>query len=155
MRNKIVDIAQSQVGTVEGPNNDTKYGKWYGMNNVAWCAIFVSWVYNEAGSPLGKVDSPKGFHYCPSAFNFWRKNGKVLDKKKGQLPQPGDIVLFDWQGDKKSDHTGIFVEWAADGKFVCIEGNTSPDHRGSQSNGGGVYKRIREEKHVLAFVSVL
>jgi hypothetical protein len=58
-------------------------------------------------------------------------------------PKEGDIVLFDWNHDGKHDHTGIFVRWVTKTTFECIEGNTSPNNNGSQSNGGGVYKRTR------------
>ena len=39
----IVAIALAEEGYEEGANNWTKYGDWYGMNNVAWCAIFISY----------------------------------------------------------------------------------------------------------------
>lgn len=40
LRMNMVNTAISQVGTLEGANNNNKYGVWFGMNNVAWCAIF-------------------------------------------------------------------------------------------------------------------
>lgn len=35
---RIVSIAQSQIGTTEQPSgtNKTKYGKWFGLDGVAW-----------------------------------------------------------------------------------------------------------------------
>lgn len=45
-RAKIVNIALAQVGNVGGET----YWRWYGFNERhEWCAIFVSWVFNEAG----------------------------------------------------------------------------------------------------------
>lgn len=42
----IVQIALSQLGNVVGE----PYWSWYGFNSrVGWCAIFVSWVANQAG----------------------------------------------------------------------------------------------------------
>ncbi len=38
----VVDIAKQEIGVQEGANNDTKFGKWYGLNNQPWCAMFVS-----------------------------------------------------------------------------------------------------------------
>ena len=57
---KIVDLAFKEVGVVEYPKNSnkTKYGEWFGYNGVAWCAIFVSWVYSQAGFPLKKILPP-------------------------------------------------------------------------------------------------
>ena len=47
----------TELGTLESPpnSNRTKYGAWYGFDGFPWCAMFVSWVYDKAGSPLGKI----------------------------------------------------------------------------------------------------
>jgi peptidoglycan hydrolase-like protein with peptidoglycan-binding domain len=147
-RQTIIDTAASQNGTKENPpnTNKTSYGEWYGMNGVHWCAIFVSWVYDQAGHPLGQIDSPKGYHYCPSAYNFWKRNNRITKN-----PQPGDIVLYDWEGDARSNHTGIFVEWIKQGEtFKAWEGNTSLTN---DSDGGQVMMRTRSVKLVQAFVN--
>jgi hypothetical protein len=147
-RQTIIDTAASQNGTKESPpnTNKTKYGEWYGMNGVHWCAIFVSWVYDQAGHPLGQIDSPKGYHYCPSAYNFWKRNNRITKD-----PQPGDIVLYDWEGDGLSNHTGIFVAWVKPGEtFKAWEGNTSLTN---DSDGGQVMMRTRSVKLVQAFVN--
>jgi peptidoglycan hydrolase-like protein with peptidoglycan-binding domain len=147
-RKKVVDTALGEVGNTETPpnSNKTKYGAWYGINGVAWCAEFVSWVFNEAGAPLGKVDDDKGYRYCPSAYNFWKAHNQITTH-----PEPGDIVLFDWTGDGKADHTGIFYKDNGNGKtFTAVEGNTAI---GNDSNGGTVM--IRKDRHyscVKAFV---
>ena len=44
----VIDAAQNEVGYQETGNNDTKYGKWYGLNNQPWCAMFVSWCFAQA-----------------------------------------------------------------------------------------------------------
>ncbi|GHM98969.1 endolysin [Cytophagales bacterium WSM2-2] len=147
-RQSIIDKAASQNGMKENPANSNKtiYGQWYGLDGVAWCAIFVSWVYDQAGHPLGKIDSPKGYHYCPSAYNFWKAHNMLTSS-----PQPGDIVLFDWDGDGSSDHTGIFLQWIDQGKtFKSWEGNTAI---GNESDGGQVMLRQRNASVVKAFVN--
>jgi peptidoglycan hydrolase-like protein with peptidoglycan-binding domain len=62
----------------------------------------------------------------------------------------GDVVFFDWQGDRVADHVGL-VEQVGDGVVTTIEGNTSRDERGSQSNGGGVFRRVRPLRTVRGF----
>ena len=54
---KIVTIASKEIGYSETPTNSnkTKYGKWFGLDGVAWCGMFVSWVYDKAGVPLGNI----------------------------------------------------------------------------------------------------
>lgn len=147
-RQEVIAKAGSQNNIKENPagSNRNPYGEWYGMNGVPWCAIFVSWVFDKAGIPLGQIDSPKGYHYCPSAYNFWKRTKRITNQ-----PAPGDIVLFDWNGDGTSDHTGIFVEWVEEGKvFTSWEGNTSVS---SDSDGGQVMLRRRAVSTVKAFVN--
>lgn len=142
---KIIDIALKEVGYIEKSNNVTKYGQWFGLNGTAWCGIFVSWVYDQAKLPLGKIGYLKGFAGCATAVAHYRKTGEVTDN-----PKPGDIVFFDWDLNGKFDHTGIFVAWKDEvsGTFHTIEGNTSTKN---QSNGGQVMARIRS-KSVAVFV---
>lgn len=149
-RKKIIAVAEKEIGNTEFPanSNKQKYGEWYGMNGVPWCAIFVSWVYHVAGFPLPKINHFKGFSYCPTLVTYAKK--KLLTTV---LPAPGDIVLFDWDGDKKSDHVGIFKKWLNKERteFECIEGNTSPNN---QSNGGAVMLRVRKISQVSCFVNM-
>lgn len=148
-RDKIIGVGRAEIGERENPpnSNRTKYGVWYGMNGVPWCAIFVSYVFDRTGYPLGKIDSDKGFHYCPSAFNFWRRNQNLTSD-----PQTSDIALFDWRGNGICDHVGIFVRWIdqSAGIFESLEGNTSLNN---QSNGGTVMLRRRNKGQVRAFVT--
>ncbi|MFL5807913.1 MAG: peptidoglycan-binding protein [Flavisolibacter sp.] len=148
-RQSIIDTAAAENGIVESPpnSNKTKYGKWYGLDGVKWCAIFVSWVYDHAGHHLEKIDTANGYQSCQSGFNFWKRNGCFVKD-----PQPGDIVLFDWGGDGICDHTGIFVEWVDADKtsFHTWEGNTE---KGNNSDGGKVMLRQRNRSSVRAFVT--
>jgi len=136
---KIIAIAKKEIGVTEVPfnTNKTKYGQWFGLNGVAWCGIFVSWCYDKAGFPLGNIGFSKGFAGCQTAYDYFKKNGQITKE-----PQIGDIVLFDWNNDKRYDHVGLFVGWVANGKsFSTIEGNTSMTN---QSNGGCVMDRVRD-----------
>ena len=148
-RKTIIETAASQNGTKESPanSNKTKYGEWYGLNGVKWCAIFVSWVYDHAGNPLGFIETAKGYQSCQGGYNFW-KVGKQLTNE----PQAGDIVLFDWDGNGVCDHTGIFDSWTDATKitFFSWEGNTAV---GNNSDGGMVMRRQRNRSMVRAFVS--
>tara|TARA_R110000868_G_scaffold912_1_gene6963 strand:+ start:681 stop:1124 length:444 start_codon:yes stop_codon:yes gene_type:complete len=141
---KIVEIASLEVGQGELPlnSNKSKYGKWFGFDGVAWCGMFVSWCYAQAGKPLEKIGFTKGFAGCQTAVAYFKKNDKLTVQ-----PSEGDIVFFDWNNDGRYDHTGIFVKWIEEGKmFESIEGNTSLTN---QSNGGQVMRRTRTNKHVI------
>lgn len=141
---KVVEIASKEVGQGELPlnSNKTKYGKWFGFDGVAWCGMFVSWCYFMAGKPLGKIGFSKGFAGCQTAVAHYRKENKMTKN-----PIAGDIVFFDFNGDGRHDHTGIFVKWIEQNvRFETIEGNTSLTN---QSNGGQVMRRTRANKNVL------
>jgi murein endopeptidase len=67
--------------------------------------------------------------------------------------QPGDIAMFDWQGDGTSDHVGIVeTKPNSKGAFKCIEGNTSTS---SDSDGGQVMRRDRNKNQVQVFIRVV
>jgi len=115
----IVQIALSQVGNVGGE----PYWRWYGLNYRAeWCAIFVSWVANEAGYIEAGI-IPK-FAYVPTGEYWFKERG--LWKNPGYIPKPGDIIFFDWEVDGKVNHVGI-VEKVENGKIYTIEGNSTGD----------------------------
>lgn len=134
---KIIDVATAEIGITEVPENSnkTKYGEWFGLNGVAWCGMFVSWVYAHSGYSLGNIGYTKGFAGCQTAYVHYKNSGEIV-----HTPKEGDIVLFDWNGDSRYDHTGIFVKDLGNGQFESIEGNTA---MGNDSNGGKVMRRIR------------
>jgi cell wall-associated NlpC family hydrolase len=138
---KVVEVARKEVGYVEGYGNKTKYGKWFGFDGVPWCAMFVSWCYHYAGRPLGNIGWKNGFAGCQIGYEFFKKHGWITDK-----PEPGDIILYDFNGDKRYDHTGIFVKWIDDCRFEAIEGNTSTSN---QNNGGQVMVKDRKNVNVI------
>lgn len=138
----VVEIAQREIGYTESPpnSNRTKYGKWFGLDGVAWCGIFVSWCFSKAGRPLGNIGFAKGFAGCQTAVAHFKQKGMITKK-----PVEGDIVFFDWNGDGRYDHTGIFIRDNGNG-FDSIEGNTSLTN---QSNGGSVMIRQRGYKGAI------
>ncbi len=140
---QIVTIASKEIGYKESPpnSNKTKYGQWFGLDGVAWCGIFVSWCYAMAGFRLGNIGFKKGFAGCQTAVAYFKKQGTIVTD-----PIIGDIVFFDWNGDGRFDHTGIFVKKIDDHSFESIEGNTSLTN---QSNGGEVMRRTRKFSNVV------
>jgi hypothetical protein len=144
----ISDIAKSQIGYQETGNNDTMYGKWYGLNNNPWCAMFVSWCYDQASLiKTVAAQNKKGFASCDAGLKWFAKQNKLVPV--GQA-QEGDIAFFQFDTDAQPDHVGIVVK--NDGKkyIWCVEGNTAGDNKGSQSNGDGVYLKKRAYSLVMA-----
>lgn len=137
----ILEAATGEIGEVEKPVNDTKYGRWFGLNNKSWCGIFVSWCYDRAGENIGIVDFYKGFASCQFAYEFFKKKNKIT-----KTPTPGDIVLFDFDGNGRFEHCGIYTNSINNDYFETIEGNTSTkDNR----NGGCVMARKRKYSQAI------
>lgn len=134
MTNQVEDIlkvARSQIGYIEGKNNNSIYGQDYGMNYNDWCCMFVWWSANKAG--IGADIVPK-YAYVPYMQSFYEKR-KRWHKKGSYRPVPGDLVIFG-----ENDHIGI-VEQVVGNTLYSIEGNTS--NNGDVSNGEGVFRRTR------------
>jgi hypothetical protein len=139
VRQAALKKAISQLGYTESPagSNQNKYGDWYGMNNVPWCAIFCTWAYEQAGPSPSFVKGSR-YSYCPYIVNDARNNRYGL--KTTDDPIPGDLVVYDWECDTVHDHVGLFEKWTGGGAFNAIEGNTSTTNN---SNGGQVMRRSR------------
>lgn len=142
----MVAEANGQVGFKEGPNNNTKFGAWYGLNYEPWCAMYLSWCAHQ----IGADDVVGKFAYCPSWVNWFKARGQWHGPN--EAVRPGDIVFFTWDGGPVADHVGIARESAAAGESIpTTEGNTSSGASGSQGNGDGVYQRVRPRSVVLGF----
>jgi hypothetical protein len=136
--NKFLEVAKAELGYIEGPkDNQTKYQK----PNQAWCGAFVNWVAKQA-----EVKIPNCTYTPAGATGFMDKKAWTLAEQAE--PQPGDIVFFDFPGDAldRISHVGIVVKNNGDGTVTTIEGNTAPDKKGDQRNGGEVCKKVRAFK---------
>ena len=143
----VIDNATNELNYQETGNNDNKYGKWYGLNNQPWCAMFVSWCFAQADlSQLVAAQTKKGFASCDAGLKWFAKRNKLIPV--GQA-QPGDVVFFQFDNDAEPDHVGIVIKnWKRKNILVTIEGNTS-SNKGSQSNGDGVYLKKRAYSLVM------
>jgi CHAP domain/Putative peptidoglycan binding domain len=148
--NRVLQIAQRELGVKEVGDNISKYGEWYGhdLNGQAWCAMFVSYCLYNADIQM-QIETEKGFHDTPNGSK-WFKNQKQWFKD----PVPGDIVFFDWQNATDTipgaaNHVALFVSQTQDGRIITIDGNSPPD---DESNSGEVRYKIREFNHqVMGF----
>lgn len=116
-------------GVAEYPpgSNQNWLTEWYGMGAVAWCAITVSRALIEGGfgnpdrinMPGVDTTTAKGWAYCP----YVEADFRAADRWYSD-PEPGDLVLFDWDDDGWSDHIGMVATVEADGSVFAWEGNT-------------------------------
>lgn len=134
---RVLDLADSQVGTVEGRGGGTPYHRNYGIAaDQPWCAVFVWDMFREAGAAT--LIGPKTA-YTPTLANWFRQRGQWSD-----TPTVGALVFYDWPSDSRNriQHVGI-VESIGPNTIQTIEANTSSGVAGSQDNGGGVWRRTR------------
>ncbi len=136
---------------------------WGGAPGESWCAYFVSTCFLKAylfseGKPatresmrnhVGEVKRYLSFGgYCPALWQDARRRG--LWRTARFTPSPGDFVLFDFQGQGEPHHIGIVVE-KTPLTLHTVEGNTSPDLHGSQSDGDGVFEK-RRSSHLFGYI---
>ncbi|MGW3121605.1 peptidoglycan-binding protein [Streptomyces sp. NPDC001107] len=111
-RDKILQAARSQLGVHEWGNNCNPYGPC-----EAWCALFASWAWRQAG-----VD----FHTAFSGdFYYYGRDHGTLHSGLSD-PQPGDAIVFGSgpQNTNTSVHVGLIEKANADGTVDTIEGNS-------------------------------
>ena len=128
---KIVSAAKSQIGTCE-PDGDDKYikvyneatGSTFGMD-VAWCAIFVTWVMIVCNVAKEVV---LRFASCTAGMKWFIKQGRWKNAKAyggTYTPVPGILIFFS-KGHKLTDpsHVGIVTKVTSTYVYT-VEGNTS------------------------------
>jgi hypothetical protein len=126
---KFEGVTESPAGSNRGPRID----QWERMCDILgqpWCGCFCNACLVAAGFP-----SQPWLRYCPSI------EGKARSREGGwswhaiSEARPGDLVLY---GLGIAEHVELYA-----GGGVTYGGNTSSGSSGSQSNGGGVFKRQR------------
>ena len=146
----IVDKALSYLGTFDGGNNTVIFNTHYYGNPVSgsaypWCCAFVWDIFRMCGASDIFCGGTKTA-YCPTVLNWGRNKGLIVGNANGTY---GDIVLFDWNGDKIADHIGIIISRNSDGSYTTVEGNTSDSN---YSNGGYVLKRVRYQSQIIGII---
>jgi hypothetical protein len=106
-----------------------------------WCATFVSSVAVKLGY-TAIMPTECG---CEEMIKLYQKIGG-WDENDARVPNPGELIFYDWQDNGKGDnrgytnHVGI-VEKVANGKITVIEGNYSNSVKRRTLNVDGLYIR--------------
>lgn len=151
MKQKIIDLALSQVGYKEGKNNYNKYAEELDKEpyfctkkqNLAWCAVFVCWLFVIV---LGSGKKARKMLYQPLAhknnlaavckyFANYFKNAHRWYK----TPEVGDVVFFKGGGEPIG-HVGIVVQVMAT-TIITVEGN----------HGDRVARVVRKRSECVGF----
>jgi len=90
-----------------------------------WCALFASWVWQQAGVPI------PSYAFTGDFYTWAAANTGVLPPDA--VPLPGDAVLYGsgpWSV-STSVHMGLVAQVWPDGAVVTIEGDAGPAATGS------------------------
>ncbi len=150
-REKALRSARTQIGVTEHPygsNRGPKVDEYQeatdaGVHGFPWCAAFASWNLKRAGYNVTQIHNRASVGY----FLKWAQEKGYVVKR----PLRGDLVCYKFDHDNWPDHIG-HVERVLSlrplGYFLLqtVEGNTSFDSAGSQSNGGAVARKRRMVK---------
>lgn len=122
-RGVIVRIAKAEVGYDEEANNCNKYGVC-----GPWCAMFVRWVWREAGvTSLFETDWARAVPTESIESNGAKGVFKPhTPGTRDGSPSPGDAVVYGTptqRGEGFGGHIGIVVKVHADGRIDTVEGN--------------------------------
>ena len=115
---KVVNILKEEY---EHQPDGTKYSE--GVNE-AWCADFVSWVFNKAGVPLSNPNS--GSWRIPGTYTlreYYEQVGRFKSADSGYEPKVGDIMLYD-NPSPFGQHTNIVIK--NDNGIVTTIGGNEP-----------------------------
>ena len=136
LRNKVVSIAKGWLGCKESDGSHKKIIDVYNSHKPlargykvkytdAWCSTFVSAVSIKAGL----TDIFPTECGCEKHTVLFKNLGSFVEADDF-IPEPGDVIFYDWddsgKGDAKgsADHVGI-VEAVSGGVIKVIEGNLS------------------------------
>lgn len=149
----LLETAGAEIGYTEDRYGRTKYGEWAGDPDAQWCAEFVCWSVDQVDQlygtsllnnvyPLysgqnggkrwyiqqGRYITRTG--YLEDWGYQWMNGAEEHNRNGTYIPQPGDLVFFDWTDDEDTDHVALVEYASVDEKGVyyvhVIEGN-NPD----------------------------
>lgn len=125
-RQLLLDTARSYIGYLSYSDEDSWFGQQYaGSMAGAWCAYFVRWCCDASGVGFPATG------YCPTVVEWAQQNGRWTGN-----PEPGFLVLYDFNYNGTSDHIGIVEQVIDSGHIIAIEGNTG--------DPTGVYRKDRD-----------
>jgi len=152
LRAKVVSIAESYIGCKESNGSHKKIIDLYNSHKPlargykvkytdAWCATFVSAVFIKAGL----TDIAPTECGCGRMIELYKRLDR-WQENDAYRPEPGDIIMYDWQdncvGDCTGapDHVGLVVS-VSGSTIKAIEGNTQNAVRYRNRTVGSKYIR--------------
>lgn len=116
--------------------------EWEGPESIPWCTCYVSWALAQTGEIEAPSNRLKWFAHVDYFKDYIQKENGWKKPTAGNsviVPQGGDLIFFDWDGDGKPQHIGVVLE--VSGTYVyTIEGNSA--------NRVAVRKYALDDEHI-------
>ncbi|MCW3039093.1 MAG: hypothetical protein JWM31_998, partial [Solirubrobacterales bacterium] len=124
-------VAEQPPGSNDGPRIAQYRGATAGAGVGPWCSYFVSWLANQAGTPVGEAG--QGFGSVDALSAWAQRTGRTT-----QAAAPGELIVWD-------EHIGLVTGVDADGTIHTIEGNSSDkvSARTYGPDGGGALTYVK------------
>lgn len=103
-----------------------------------WCAAYVSVILYKAGY--------KRIIECSVPRMILLARAAGIYKTSGYKPKKGDLVIYDWDGNKDGDHVGIITDIDNIGFITVKEGN--------KAGSIGVRALPYDDSRVMAYISI-
>jgi hypothetical protein len=165
---KLIAIAQKEVGTREGSVNNTgvriveyQGATWLAPGAWPWCAAFTSWVMREwlEDESIRSALNLASFSLAEkwrcrdaSAFGWekWAKQKGILVLPETEKAKAGDFVVFDFS------HIGLVVadQPTIKTKIKTIEGNTNGKGDRDSDSGDGVWEKERVPSLTKSYIRI-
>ncbi len=117
----------------------------------AWCADFARWVWGSSKLNVDRLNAGAG------SFYLYGQQKGTLHTDPNYVPQIGDAVVFDYNGNGWASHVGLVDTVYANGTIRTINGNfggTGPMNSTVQfATGGGRVGQFIGSQRISAFVS--
>ena len=133
-------------------------GSQYAAGAWPWCAAATSWAYRCAGwtSWTAFVRGTEEA-YVPAwvaAAEQGRYGMRVVPWRRGRV---GDPIAYQFDNDPEADHIGLLIARPnlITGSCRTVEGNTGPGIAGSQSDGDGLWRRVRDARPPQVLIRVV
>lgn len=139
---RLVQIAEAEfiAGAGRDMEADKSYHKYSMGRSEAWCAHFVSWVFNEAGSPF-TGGWPEDWQYPGvSTMRAWYQENGEYSPRDGYIPRVGDVVFYEEDQMPYPNHVNLVVAVnETERTFTTIGGNETNGIRKSEQSFDASY----------------
>ncbi|MDQ2587492.1 CHAP domain-containing protein [Saccharothrix yanglingensis] len=151
-RTDIRDLARNNIGKQTCSTNSLGGQGFIDSCRMAhpWCADFARWVWGKAGLNTDRLTPAAG------SFYLYGQNKGTLHNDAGYVPQVGDAVVLNYQGNGYADHVSI-VDSVTATAMTTINGNyggSGPTTSSVQyATGGNRVGQYIAGQRISAFVS--